>query len=55
VQLRLLTVRNAQPQADDSIYKVFVDPSGNHIIVSLQNGANYYVGPKMSSARVCSP
>lgn len=33
-------------KADDKIYKVFIDPSGQHSFVSLYNGNVYYVNSK---------
>jgi hypothetical protein len=30
-------------KGEDKIYKVFIDPSGNHCIISCVSGANYYL------------
>ena len=30
-------------KTEDKIYKVFIDPSGHHGIISLTNGTNYYL------------
>lgn len=30
-------------RADDKIHKLFLDPTGNHLVVAMDNGDNYYL------------
>ena len=41
-------------RADDRIHKVFLDPTGNHGIISMENGQVYYMHTKWSKAHLLS-
>ncbi|XP_062517021.1 vacuolar protein sorting-associated protein 18 homolog [Corticium candelabrum] len=41
-------------RADDIIHKLFIDPTGRHIVVSMESNENYYVSRDSSKFKVLS-
>lgn len=39
-------------RADDEIHKIFLDPAGNHLLVSLSSGENFYIHPHFQKPKV---
>jgi hypothetical protein len=44
-------VINVSMRSGDAIHRLFVDPTGNHTLISLTNGDNYYIHRSQAKAR----